>query len=59
VSKDVTPDVPLSSLDKLDVGFHTLLGKRGREEVRDVGVRVQTSEGNELPDWSGWEESPL
>ena len=44
MSEHVAPNVPLPPLDELDVGLHTLLGERGREQVRDVRVRVQTAE---------------
>lgn len=51
--KNVASDVSLPPLDELDVRLHPLFGERGREEIRDVGVRVETSQGDELPDEAG------
>ena len=44
VCEDVTADIPLSSLNKLNVSLHSFLGVRLCEEVTDIGVGVQTAE---------------
>jgi hypothetical protein len=44
VGEDVRPEFPLFTLNKLNVGFHTCLGKILCEEVRDVRIGVEASE---------------
>lgn len=58
MSENVTSDVPLPPLDELDVGLHALLGESGGEEIGDVGVRVKTSESDELPNKSELAQLP-
>ncbi len=50
VSENVAADLALLTLDEFDVSLHAFLGESGGEEVRDVSGRVETAEGDELPD---------
>lgn len=58
MGEDVTADVALLALDELNVGLHSLLGKVLCEEVVDVGVGVETGEGDELEDEAELSEVP-
>jgi hypothetical protein len=53
VREDVAADVALATLDVFDVGLHAFGRKGGRKEVRDVSVRVEAAERDELPDCGG------
>jgi hypothetical protein len=44
VSEDLTPDLLLLGLDEVHVGLHAVDSECLGEEVRDVGVGVETSE---------------
>lgn len=48
MSQNVASLVGLGALDKFNVCFHAILREGFRKLVRDVGVRVETSEGDEL-----------
>lgn len=53
VREHVAALLGLGALDKTDISFHAFRGELLRELVRDVGVRVQTSEGDELEEADG------
>lgn len=44
MGEDVTSDIPLPSLNKLNVSLHAFLGVRLCEEVTNIGVGMQTAE---------------
>ena len=58
VCQDITADLALLALHQLDVSLHTLLGESSSEQVRDVGVRVETTKSDELPDEAKLAEIP-
>lgn len=44
MSENVASDVPLATLDELDIRLHALSGERLGKQLADVRVRVQTTE---------------
>jgi hypothetical protein len=44
VSEDVATDVGFARLDEVDVRLHAIGGEGLGEELRDVGIRVETGE---------------
>lgn len=53
MGENVASLVGFGALDEADVSLHALLSEGLGELVRDVGVRVETSEGNELEEANG------
>ena len=48
--QDIATDLTLTALHKRHIGLHTLLGEAFGEKVADISIRVQTTQGDELPD---------
>lgn len=48
MSQNVAADVGLGALNEFNIGLHSFFAESLRELVRDVGVRVKSSERDEL-----------